>query len=176
MIGRERARVAELSKVISIADIRDKVIISMMALGGFRVGTLARLQYHHIKQDLEADIIPLHIHIEAEITKGKYGTYNTFLSKEAVQYLKEYLDYRKQPRTSHMHHKQNYPGERITDTSPLIRDRHCLAQVKPISSISISTVVHRLYQKAGLIETGNARAPKADSVLNKRRKPQRLSN
>jgi integrase len=148
---------AELTKVISIAGIRDKVIISMMALGGFRVGTLSRLQYRHVKHDLETGTIPLHVHVEAEITKGKYGAYDTFLSKEAVQYLKEYLDYRKQPRTSHTHHNRNYPGERITDTSPIIRDRHCLAKIKPISPASISTAVHRLYLKAGLIDSGKTR-------------------
>jgi len=43
----------------------------MLALGGFREGTLVKLKYRHIRDDLEKGIVPLHVHIKAEITKGK---------------------------------------------------------------------------------------------------------
>jgi hypothetical protein len=43
----------------------------MLALGGFRIGTLVKLKYRHVKRDLEKMITPIHIHVEAEITKGK---------------------------------------------------------------------------------------------------------
>jgi integrase len=44
----------ELQKTISVADIRGKVIIALMAVGGFRNGTLVQLKYRHVKRDLEA--------------------------------------------------------------------------------------------------------------------------
>ena len=47
----------------------------------FAFKTLAKLQYSHIKQDLEAAIIPLHVHVEEKITKGEYADYDTFLGR-----------------------------------------------------------------------------------------------
>jgi len=46
------------------------------------------LKYRHIKEDLEAKRIPLHIQAEAEITKGKNHDYDTFINAEASQLLK----------------------------------------------------------------------------------------
>lgn len=85
----------ELVRLIDLADPREKVIISLLALGGFRPGTLTQLQYRHVRNDLEANMIPIHIHVEADITKGKYHEYDTFLGPEAVEYLDAYLELRK---------------------------------------------------------------------------------
>ncbi|MCJ7560460.1 hypothetical protein MUO79_07560, partial [Candidatus Bathyarchaeota archaeon] len=85
----------ELQKTLDIADLRERVLITLLALGGFRIGTLAKLQYRHVKRDLERGMIPIHVHVEAEITKGKYHDYDTFLNPEAAEYLKAYLDSRR---------------------------------------------------------------------------------
>ena len=61
----------ELALIIDLAEIRVKTIISLLALGGFRTGTLVKLQYRHVKRDLEKGTMPIHIHVEAEITKGQ---------------------------------------------------------------------------------------------------------
>jgi hypothetical protein len=74
----------ELQSLLNIGTLRERVIITMLALGGFRIGTLAKLQYRHVKRDLEKGIVPIHVHVEAEITKGKYHDYDTFLGQEAV--------------------------------------------------------------------------------------------
>lgn len=66
----------------------------MLALGGFREGALTVLKYRHVKKDLERGVIPVHVHVESEITKGKYYDYDTFIGKEAVDYLKAYLELR----------------------------------------------------------------------------------
>ncbi|MGB6680707.1 MAG: hypothetical protein WBF08_05200, partial [Candidatus Bathyarchaeia archaeon] len=88
-VRKDRApRPEELAKLLDIADLRERVIISILALGGFREGTLVKLTYGHIKQDFENGIIPLHIHVEPEITKGKYNDYDTFLGREAADYLR----------------------------------------------------------------------------------------
>ncbi len=78
----------ELQKTLNVADIRGKVIIAMMAVGGFRSGTLVQLKYRHVKLDLEKGTIPIHVHVEATITKGKRNDYDTFLNNEASEYLK----------------------------------------------------------------------------------------
>ncbi len=85
----------ELQKLLDIADLRERVIITMLALGGFRIGTLVKLCYRHVKRDLEKQTIPIHVHIEAEITKGKYHDYDTFLNQEAAEYLRNYLEIRR---------------------------------------------------------------------------------
>ncbi len=137
-------RPEELWKMIQVADLRGKVIVSMLALGGFRVGTLCRLRYYHVKEDLERGIIPVHIHVESEITKGKYGDYDTFIGREAVEYLKLYLDARRRGSPS-----GKIPPEEIDDDSPLIRaDKRRVP--RPITRRHMSSIIRQLYIKAGL--------------------------
>jgi integrase len=134
----------ELKKVIDLADIREKTIVSILALSGVRESTLVKLEYRHVKKDLEAGVIPVHIHVEAEITKGKYCDYDTFLGVEAVEYLKTYLEMRKNG-TWYM------PPEEISDNTPLIRDQHS-RKVRPVTTSCIYRLIHNLYVKAGLID------------------------
>lgn len=131
----------ELTKLLDVANIREKVIETMLATGGFREGTLSKLNYSHVKQDLEAGIVPLHVHVEAEITKGKYN-YDTFLGQEAVDYLKIYLQMRRQG-------TEKIPPENITDDSPLIKSE--ISRIpKHITPTAIYDVIHNLYVKAGI--------------------------
>lgn len=142
-------RPEELQRMIDVADLRGKVIVSMLALGGFRIGTLSKLRYYHVKDDLERGVIPVHIHVEAEITKGKYGDYDTFIGAEAVHYLKLYLDQRRRG-------TEKIPPEEITDDSPLIRAY--TKEPKPLPRHTITRIVEELYRKAGLVrETGRNR-------------------
>ena len=133
----------ELATLIDMADIRLKVIISMLALGGFRNGTLTKLQYRHVKRDLEKGIAPIHVHVEAEITKGKYHDYDTFISQEAADYLRIYLQTRRRG-------TEKVPPEIIHDGSPLIRNTQ-LRRPVPITTQAIHKLVHKLYVKAGLV-------------------------
>jgi len=129
--------------------LREKVIVSTLALGGFREGTLARLQYRHVREDLEKSIIPLHVHVESEITKGKYADYDTFLGEEAVEYLSLYLDAR---RGGNIH--AEIPPEEISDDSPLIRDE--MYEVpRSIGEKQVRKRIHGLYFKAGLLKQNN---------------------
>lgn len=132
----------ELTKVIDIANLRAKVIVSLLALGGFREDTLAKLKYRHVRDDIENNITPIHVHVEAEITKGKYGDYDTFLGAEAVQYLKLYIEARKAG-------TRKLRPEILTDESPLIRSE-TRASVNDITSKQIRAIVRQLYSKAGL--------------------------
>ena len=85
----------EQQKILNLADLREKVIARVLAAGGFRVGTLAKLQYRHLKRDIERNIIPIHVHVEGEITKTKYHSYDTFLNFETSEYLHAYIEARK---------------------------------------------------------------------------------
>jgi hypothetical protein len=137
----------ELHKTISVADIRGKVIIALMAVGAFRNGTLVQLKYRHVKRDLEMGITPTHVHVEAAITKAKRHDYDTFLNREATEYLKAYLDARKNGTIGR-------PPESFNDESPLISN---FRKTKPLDPTTISRIVTGLYAKAGLLN----RNPKA---------------
>ena len=134
----------ELTRVLDIADLRGKVIVSMLALGAFREGTLSKLKYRHVREDIENNRVPIHIHVETEIVKGKYGDYDTFLGAEAAQYLKLYIDQRRNG-------SRRTKPENLTDESPLIRDE-TKATPRNITPKQLRRVVHGLYVKANLVK------------------------
>jgi len=105
----------ELAKLLDLADLRGKAIVSCLALGAFREETFTKLKYRHVREDIENNRTPIHVHVEAEITKGKYHDYDTFLGAEAAHYLKLYLDQRRKGTIK-------TPPEQLTDESPLIRN------------------------------------------------------
>jgi len=140
----------ELAKILDISDLREKFIVSTFALAGFREECFSKLQYRHIKEDFENNIVPIHVHIEAEITKGKYHDYDTFLGPEAAHYLRLYLEQRRQG-------SDRFPPETITDNSPLIRDSKSGQKPKGIGPKQLRKLVHTLYEKAGFIQKRNGR-------------------
>jgi site-specific recombinase XerD len=139
----------ELDRLLEMANLRDRVIVTCLALGAFREETFSKLQYRHVKEDLENNIIPIHVHIEADITKGKYHDYDTFLGTEAALYVKLYLQNRRKGTSK-------VPPENLTDESPLIRDA-TKSNIREITSKQIRLRVHNLYLKAGLIKVKNGR-------------------
>jgi site-specific recombinase XerD len=127
----------EITTMLDKSAIREAFIIAALATGGFREGTFCKLKYRHIKEDLEANRIPIHIHVEAEITKGKYHDYDTFINAEASQLLKMYIaDRRRGSRYT--------PPEEITDESPLIRSEHNANKVVGVSEKTIRKIVHTI--------------------------------
>jgi len=138
----------ELQHLLDVADLREKVIISMMALGGFREGTLVKLRYHHVSEDLERGGVPLHVHVEPEITKGKYHDYDTFLGAEAVEYLNLYLEARRKGNLD-----PRLQPEDIQDDSPLICDIRSRTP-RPIGEKQIYKTIHELYFRGGLLKHG----------------------
>jgi len=107
----------EITRMLDKSAVREAFIIAALATGGFREGTFCKLKYRHIKEDLEANRVPIHIYIEAEITKGKYHDYDTFINAEASYLLKMYIADRKRG-------SRYTPPEEITDGSPLIRSNY----------------------------------------------------
>ena len=85
------------------------------------------------------------MHVEAEITKGKYHDYDTFLNQEAADYLRAYLESRRKGSP-----RGRTPPENIRDDSPLIRDGHN-KYVRPITTGRLHGVIHNLYIETGLL-------------------------
>jgi site-specific recombinase XerD len=131
----------ELTKMLDKSAIREAFIIAALATGGFREGTLCRLKYRHVKEDLEANRSPIHVHVESEITKGKYHDYDTFINAEASYLLKMYIaDRRRGSRYT--------PPEEITDDSPLIRSDHIAHRALGISEKALRKIVHTIAVEA----------------------------
>jgi len=137
----------ELQKILDVADLREKVIITVLATGGFRRNTLAKLQYRHVKRDLERRVFPIHVHVEAEITKSKHHDYDTFLCQEVSKYLEAYMEARRKG-------WKRRPPEQITSQSPLISTVN--KKPKPLTSSYISDLIHRLYVRAGLLNNSSS--------------------
>jgi len=147
VVRKDRApKPEELARLLDVGNLRDRVITSMLALGGFREGTLVKLQYRHVRDELERGIVPVHIHVEADIVKGKYHDFDTFLGQEAVDLLKLYLEERQRGSPN-----GKVPPEQLTDSSPVIRDRTSRAP-KPIGEKQVYQLIHKLYFKAGLLK------------------------
>ncbi len=136
----------ELQRLLDVGDLREKVMVSMLALGGFREGTLVRLQYRHVKEDLEKGVIPIQVHVESEITKGKYHDYDTFLGAEALDALKLYLNARRKGLID-----RRIPREELRDDSWLIRD-HQKREVRAIGERQLYKLIHGLYGRVGLLK------------------------
>ena len=137
----------EIQKVLDIANLRERVVVLILATAGLRPGTLSKLKYRHVKHDLEHNIIPTQVTVETEITKGKYGSYYTFLNQETVDHLNSYLSIRR------IGVNQN-PPEDIQDESPLIISaRTRKSKTQPISTNTIQKLVRSLYRRAGLIDS-----------------------
>nr|MDO8082858.1 site-specific integrase [Candidatus Freyarchaeota archaeon] len=136
----------EVQKLVDIADLRERVIVSCLALGGFREGTLAQLKLYHVWEDLEKGIIPLHIHIEPRATKGAYCDYDTFLGREAVEAIKDYLKFREQGSPC-----GKIPPEELSLEAPLIRNEKSQT-VKPITAQELYKLIHSLYFNAGFLK------------------------
>ncbi len=141
----------EVQRVLNVSDLREATMISMIALGGFREETLTRLQYRHVRVDLETGKTPIHVHIEIEITKGKYASYDSFLGAEASEYLRLYIDARRRGSPYTREGTPEIPPEEFNDESPLIRDSRSPTP-RPVGPKQIRKLVHNLYVRAGLLQ------------------------
>jgi len=139
----------EIQRMIEMANLREKAMIAMLATGGFRIGTLCKLKYRHVKEDLEAGRVPLHIHVEAELNKGKVCDYDTFINDEAVRYLKLYLEQRREG-------TDKIPPEPITDESPLFRTKE--KEVKPLPPRVAKVALRNVLKRAGLFKKNGKRS------------------
>jgi hypothetical protein len=139
----------ELQRVLAVADLRGKVIVALLALGGFRATTLSKLEWRHVRHDIEHNVVPVLVRVEPGILKGRgWDTQGhwTFLPAEAVDLVKAYAADRERG-------NRFFPPETLRDNSPLIRNIGSAAgQVQPVTSGEIWHIVNSLYIRAGIIK------------------------
>ncbi len=139
----------ELQHLIDLGDAREKFLVSLLALSGLRERTVALLTYAHVKQDLEAGVVPVHIRIQLDETKSQYCDYPSFIGPECVHALKVYRDERRRGSVDDGH-GQRLPPEEINDSSPLIRDS-LSKEPLAIGEKAIYRIFHSLLHRAGLL-------------------------
>jgi integrase len=98
----------EISKLLSIADLRDRCIILLMASSGIRVGAVPGLTLKSLKR-LDDGLGVLTVYGES-----KKSTYDTLVTQECVATIDEYLAQRRKF------------GETLNDNSILIRDKYSI--------------------------------------------------
>ena len=81
----------EIVAVINISNVRDQAFYTMMAQSGQRPFTLCLLRRKHIEPDFTKGIIPCEIKVPAELAKGEFGAYFTFMGEESVKRLRHYF-------------------------------------------------------------------------------------
>lgn len=97
----------EIRKVYNIGDLRLKCFISMTVSSGVRAGAWEFLDVKHITPIQEGDKV---VAAKMNVYAGEPDEYLTFISPEAYQDYKNYLEYREKH------------GEKIFDDTPIIRN------------------------------------------------------
>lgn len=86
----------EIADIMNVSLPRDRAFYAVMAQSGLRPDTICKLRIKHIEFDrLQQEKSPIKIDVPVEIAKGKYRSYFTFISSEAIQCLNDYLKTRK---------------------------------------------------------------------------------
>jgi len=81
----------ELRQILTFASPRDRVIWLVMAESGMRVSTAINMRYGQIREDVEADKIPMRIMLPSASLKDHVGDRWSFIGEDGVRELKEYL-------------------------------------------------------------------------------------
>ncbi|MGC2428381.1 MAG: site-specific integrase [Nitrososphaeraceae archaeon] len=139
--------------LIDISDLRFKVVISVLASTGMRIGAIAPLKLSNIEKNPKQGVYKFTIY---ENTKDQYIT---FCSPECASYIDSYLEYRTRS------------GEKLTKDNFLIREQFDINDIeqirkqgKGISKDSIANILYSLAIKSGL------RTTKHNSLIGKERK------
>ncbi len=129
----------EIAKLLTIADLRDRCIILLMASTGMRVGAIKSLKLKHITRlQHESNIGLVSIYPES-----KDHRYNALMTQECMALIDEYIDFRR---------KQH---EKITEESHIIRDKFATFskstnRPKPLTEHTINKQMKFLLRKADL--------------------------
>ncbi|MBS7616421.1 tyrosine-type recombinase/integrase [Candidatus Bathyarchaeota archaeon] len=84
----------EVRQILTFASARDRVIFLVMAESGMRVETTVNLKYWQIKEDFEAQRIPMKILLPSESLKDHVGDRWTFIGDDGYRELRNYLQRR----------------------------------------------------------------------------------
>ncbi len=148
--------IEEIRKLLEYPDRRLKAIIYTMASSGIRLGAWDYLRWGHIRPiERDGETVAAKIIVYA----GEEDEYFSFISKEAFQALKEWMDYRE------------LSGELIDENSWLMRDlwdtgvvqgKGLVTKPNKLTSIGIKKLINRAIWAQGLrkkLENGKKRHP-----------------
>jgi integrase len=132
----------EIAKLLTIADIRDRCVILLMASTGMRVGAVKSLKLRHLTR-LQSDDDQSNIALLSVYHESKSDRYTALVTPECMVAIDEYIDYRK---------KQH---EKITDESYIVRDKYATFskntnRPSPVAEQNINKQIKYLLRKAGL--------------------------
>ena len=117
--------------MLDIADLRFKVVISVLASTGIRIGPLPSLRLSHLQK------IPSQAVYKFKIYENTKDEYFTFCSPECASYIDSYLKYRTRS------------GEKLSKDSFLLREQFDVNDIEQIRKqgrcISISSMSNILY-------------------------------
>lgn len=91
----------EVVEILNVANVRDRAFFCVLVQSGLRPSTVANLRIGDVEEILEENTpVPCKITVRQENTKGKFQEYFSFMGKEAVSNLKDYLKTRKKSLTA----------------------------------------------------------------------------
>jgi len=135
----------EVRQILNFASPRDRVIWLIMAESGMRVGTLVNLKYWQIKEDFEAERIPMKILLPSESLKDHVGDRWTFIGEDGYRELRNYLERR-------------LPLE--DDDYVFASEKQGRVKGEQFTGASLSVKFNRLVQKLGM-DRSRGHKPKA---------------
>ena len=125
----------EIVRVLKVAGLREKALITVMAPSGLRIGAPVNLKLENIKDNLWDLNLPCY-QVEVSEEYSKEGEpYVTFISWEAAEYLRDWLKFREQN------------GETIRPSSYLFPTRW---NSSPITSKRFQIIWRKLCDEAGI--------------------------
>lgn len=139
--------IEEISQLLSVCDLRFKLVVYIFSSTGIRLGALPPLKLKHIKK-----IDNLY---QFTIYENSAEEYITFCTPECSLWLEAYLEYRQRA------------GEKLNPNSPLIReqfdhtDTFMVNHPRHISIKSIFNTLDTYSQMAGLREVNHFDGPKS---------------
>ena len=82
----------EILEVLALASVREKAVFCTLAQSGLRPDTVANLKVKDVEGILEENTpLPCKVTVHRENTKGKFQEYFSFVGKESVECIKDYL-------------------------------------------------------------------------------------
>ena len=137
----EAPSVEEIRALLSVAELRERVVTLVLASSGMRVGGFEDMKFKHLEV-MRSGVGRITVY------RGDPAEYNAFISPEAVQAVKAYETSRK-----------DQAEENITPESFLIRDKWQFENrrtrldpsiAKAVSTKSIQNTINQLWVKAGV--------------------------
>lgn len=133
----------EIRKILEHCSLRDRTFYLLMLETGNRPRTLVKLRYWMIKEDYEANKVPMRIILPSGILKDKVGDRWSFIGEDGFRALKEYLSNRE-----------------LSDDTVIFAPKKSFAKGEYVVPESFSSIFNRLVVKLKIdkpIRTGKGK-------------------